>query len=154
MAQQPLEGIIAAPVSDDDLFRWHCALAGPPDTPYEHGLYQATLQFPRDYPLSPPTLRFVSEMWHPNVYPDGRVCISILHQPGDDPLHYEDASERWGPLQSVDKVLLSVLSLLGDPNCESPANVDAAREYRENRRKYDEKVRNLAVKSLGGIVHN
>ena len=46
------------------------------------------------------------------VYPDGTVCISILHTPGDDPTMYEQASERWSPVQSVEKVILSVISML------------------------------------------
>ena len=47
-----------------------------------------------------------------SVYPDGRVCISILHSPGDDPLGYETAAERWSPVQSIEKILLSVVSML------------------------------------------
>ncbi|KAF3338945.1 hypothetical protein FCM35_KLT16416 [Carex littledalei] len=58
------------------------------------------MTFPANYPNSPPTVRFTSEMWHPNVYPDGRVCISILHPPGDDPNGYELASERWTPVHT------------------------------------------------------
>lgn len=46
------------------------------------------------------------------VYPDGRVCISILHAPGDDPMGYESSAERWSPVQSVEKILLSVVSML------------------------------------------
>jgi ubiquitin-conjugating enzyme E2 G2 len=46
------------------------------------------------------------------VYADGNVCISILHTPGDDPTMYEQASERWSPVQSVEKVILSVISML------------------------------------------
>jgi ubiquitin-protein ligase len=50
------------------------------------------------------------------VYPDGRVCISILHAPGDDPMGYESSAERWSPVQSVEKILLSVVSMLaGEP---------------------------------------
>ena len=48
----------------------------------------------------------------PLVYTDGRVCISILHPPGDDPLQYESSSERWSPVQSIEKILLSVVSML------------------------------------------
>ena len=76
-------------------------------------------------------MRFISKIFHPNIYPDGRVCISILHAPGDDPLGYERSSERWSPVQSVEKVLLSVMSMLAEPNCESPANVDAAKMWRD-----------------------
>jgi ubiquitin-conjugating enzyme E2 G2 len=90
---------------------------------------------PPDYPLSPFKMKFDPPLFHPNsmpirlvillpvvrtlmmgacfpVYPDGNVCISILHTPGDDPLMYEQASERWSPVQSVEKVLLSVISML------------------------------------------
>jgi ubiquitin-conjugating enzyme E2 G2 len=47
-----------------------------------------------------------------SVYADGRVCISILHAPGDDPMGYESSAERWSPVQSVEKILLSVVSML------------------------------------------
>ena len=58
------------------------------------------------------------------VYPNGVVCISILHAPGDDPLRYESASERWSPVQGVRSVLLSVLSMLAEPNIESGADIE------------------------------
>lgn len=60
------------------------------------------------------------------VYKNGKVCISILHPPGDDPNEYETASERWSPVHTVESILHSVISLLATPNEDSPANVDAA----------------------------
>lgn len=57
---------------------------------------------------------------------NGDVCISILHEPGDDKYGYEKAAERWLPVHTVETILLSVISMLADPNYESPANVDAA----------------------------
>lgn len=57
-------------------------------------------------------MKFTCEFFHPNVYPNGTVCISILHPPGDDPNMYESSSERWSPVQSVEKILLSVVSML------------------------------------------
>lgn len=88
---------------------------------------------------------------HPfkTVYPSGLVCISILHPAGDDPNHYEHASERWSPIQSVEKILLSVMNLLAEPNDESPANVDAAKMWRDRRDEYDKKVRESVRRSLG-----
>lgn len=83
------------------------------------------------------------------VYPSGLVCISILHPAGDDPNHYEHASERWSPIQSVEKILLSVMNLLAEPNDESPANVDAAKMWRDRREEYDRKVRDSVKRSLG-----
>ena len=66
--------------------------------------FRATLEFPKDFPVMPPAMTFRTKMWHPNIYPDGRVCISILHAPGDDPLGYELSNERWSPVRSVEKV--------------------------------------------------
>jgi ubiquitin-conjugating enzyme E2 G2 len=83
------------------------------------------------------------------VYPSGLVCISILHPPGDDPNHYEHASERWSPIQSVEKILISVMSMLAEPNDESPANVEAAKMWRDRRAEYEKKVRDGVLRMLG-----
>ncbi|XP_021563262.1 ubiquitin-conjugating enzyme E2 R1-like, partial [Carlito syrichta] len=92
---------------------------------------QARLKFPVDYPYSPPAFRFLTKMWHPNIYETGDVCISILHPPVDDPQSGELPSERWNPTQNVRTILLSVISLLNEPNTFSPANVDASVMYRK-----------------------
>lgn len=60
------------------------------------------------------------------VHKDGEVCISILHEPGEDKYGYEKASERWLPIHTVETILISVISMISEPNDESPANVDAA----------------------------
>ncbi|OCT61299.1 hypothetical protein XELAEV_18047324mg [Xenopus laevis] len=65
------------------------------------------------------------------------VCISILHAPGDDPMGYESSAERWSPVQSVEKILLSVVSMLAEPNDESGANVDASKMWREDREQFN-----------------
>lgn len=130
------EGIIAGPVNDDNYFEWEAAITGPEGTVFEDGVFIARLVFPQDYPLNPPTMKFVSSIFHPNIYADGRVCISILHPPGDDPLGYEKSSERWSPVQSVEKILLSVMSMVAEPNINSPANVDAAKMWRDDRDKF------------------
>jgi len=83
------------------------------------------------------------------VYPNGNVCISILHAPGADPNGYEHESERWSPIQSVEKILISVMSMLAEPNDESPANVEAAKMWRDRRSDYEEIVRNNVRKALG-----
>lgn len=85
--------------------------------------------------------RFKNPLYHPNVYPDGRLCISILHAPGDDEMSGESAAIRWSPAQRVESVLLSVLSLLDDANIDSPANVDASVMFRDRKDEYVEMVR-------------
>ena len=113
----------------------------------EGGFFNAIMSFPPDYPQNPPGVRFTSEMWHPNVYPDGRVCISILHPPGDDPNGYELASERWSPVHTVETILLSIISMLSSPNDESAANIDAAKEWRDDRAEFKKKVGRVVRKS-------
>mmetsp|Transcript_11818 Transcript_11818/g.31978 ORF Transcript_11818/g.31978 Transcript_11818/m.31978 type:complete len:134 (+) Transcript_11818:80-481(+) len=127
---------------------WEIMLIGPSETMYEGGFFKATLEFPPDFPNMPPEMRFVSEMWHPNVYADGRVCISILHPPGEDKYNaQETAEERWRPILGVEQIILSVMSMLGDPNDESPANIDAAVMLREDRPAFKKKVRQCVRKS-------
>jgi ubiquitin-conjugating enzyme E2 R len=104
------------------------------------------MTFTDKYPYSPPTFKFLRPIYHPNIYPDGRVCISILHPPGEDEQSGELASERWSPLQGVESVLRSVLLLLDDPEIASPANVDAGVMYRDNRALYNSKAQD-AVKA-------
>merc|ERR1719324_1549784 len=103
--------------------------------------------FPKDYPNHPPTLRITSDFWHPNVYADGKVCISILHEPGDDRFGYESASERWLPIHTVESILVSVISMISSPNDESPANIDAAKMLRENKEEFDKRVRRCVRKT-------
>ncbi|KAH9279682.1 Ubiquitin-conjugating enzyme E2 G2 [Echinococcus granulosus] len=149
LTDNPPEGIVAGPVDESNFFEWEAFIMGPDGTPFEGGVFASRLSFPPDYPLSPPKMRFTSNIFHPNIYPDGRVCISILHTPGNDPLGYETPAERWSPVQSVEKILLSVISMLAEPNDESAANVDAAKTWRENRKLFDEMAMQSVRMSLG-----
>ncbi|KAG8754935.1 Ubiquitin-conjugating enzyme E2 7 [Serendipita sp. 396] len=138
----------AGPVSEEDMFAWEALIEGPKDTPFEGGVFLAKLAFPSDYPLSPFKMRFEPPLFHPNVYADGNVCISILHT-GEDRTGYELASERWSPVQSVEKVILSVISMLAEPNLESGANIDCCKLYRENKPEYERLVRESVRQQLG-----
>jgi ubiquitin-conjugating enzyme E2 R len=80
-------------------------------------------------------------LFHPNIYKDGKLCISILHAPGDDEMSGELAAERWSPAQRVESVLISILSLLDDAEVSSPANVDAGVMLRKNPEGYKKKVK-------------
>jgi ubiquitin-conjugating enzyme E2 R len=116
---------------------------------------QAEMRFPKDYPYAPPTFRFTTRhITHPNVYPDGNLCISILHQPGDDVQSGELASERWNVLHGVESVLRSVLLLMDDPEIKSPANVDASVMYRDKRSEYNVKASETVRKSKRDIPAN
>jgi len=110
--------------------------------------------FPADYPLMPPSLTFLAPVpFHPNIFENGGLCISILHPPEDDKFGYEHASERWSPVQSPESILVSVISLFHGPNTDSPANVEAARMLREERegttKDFRRRCRQCVRESLG-----
>lgn len=141
LTEEPVEGFVVNVPDESNLFEWDVAIFGPPSTLYEGGYFKAHMSFPSGYPYSPPTFRFLTKMWHPNIYESGDVCISILHPPVDDPQSGELPSERWNPTQNVRTILLSVISLLNEPNTFSPANVDASvmfRKWRESKGKESE----------------
>jgi ubiquitin-protein ligase len=99
----------SAGLNGDDLFNWSVCIMGPEGSLYEGGIFQASLQFPHSYPDNPPVMRFITPIFHPNIWPDGKVCISILHAPGEDPLNpQEQASERWLPIHNVFSICMSV----------------------------------------------
>ena len=136
-------------IDDDDLFNWSIIFEGPQDTLYESGFFKAVLKFPSDYPNNPPEMKFVTEMWHPNIYPDGKVCISILHPPGEDEHNeQESADERWRPILGVESIIISVISMLNDPNIESPANLDASVQFKDDLPAYKKKVKKLTQLSV------
>ncbi|KAI5359607.1 Putative ubiquitin-conjugating enzyme E2, ubiquitin-conjugating enzyme/RWD [Septoria linicola] len=135
--------------SDSSIFSWTVMLmlSDEQDSLYGGGCFRAKLTFPPDYPHSPPKLKFETPIFHPNVYPNGEVCISILHA-GEDQYGYEHASERWSPVQTPETILLSVISMLGSPNDESPANIEAGKMWREDRREFKKRVRRCVRDSM------
>lgn len=136
---------------DSNFFKWRVCFEGPSESLYEGGLFTAIMTFPQDFPNNPPDMRFETTMWHPNIYEDGRVCISILHPPGVDRFNeQESADERWRPILGIESILVSVLSMLVDPNLSSPANIDAAVHMKNDPEGYKKKVRQLTRKSIDG----
>ena len=122
-----------------DFFKWEGVIFGPCDSPYEGGTFKFIIEFPSEYPIKPPTFKFISKMYHPNIYIDGKPCISILNQ-GEDVYGYESKNERWSAISGVSTILLSIINMLAEPNLESPANVDAAKLYRENPKEFNRMV--------------
>lgn len=128
-------GISAAPLSEDNMFVWNASIIGPDESPWEGGIYALRLTFPPEYPDKPPAVRFMSEMWHPNVYSDGSLCLDIIQ-------------DSWSPIYTVSTILSSIQSLLTDPNPASPANPEAAKMYNTDLKSYKRRVRRCAERSL------
>lgn len=130
----------------DNFYKWDVILIGPPDTVFEGALINASIEFPQEYPNKAPSFYFNTPLFHPNIYPDGKVCISILHE-GVDEFGYESVSERWNPSQSVNSILMSIISMLSAPNFDSPANVDASKMWRENFEQYKKIIYKLVAQN-------
>lgn len=122
-----LNGIKIYPNSEDALF-WLAVIDGPPETPYEKGKFQLAVRFRDNYPIKPPSVQFLDIPFHPNIYRDGKICVDILQS-------------EWSPAMNVEKVLVSIRSLLMDPNPKSPANREAANLFVNNYDEYCSKVR-------------
>ncbi|ELV11796.1 Drebrin-like protein, partial [Tupaia chinensis] len=111
----------AGPVGDD-LFHWQATIMGPNDSPYQGGVFFLTIHFPTDYPFKPPKVAFTTKIYHPNINTNGSICLDILRS-------------QWSPALTVSKVLLSVCSLLCDPNPEDPLVPEIAHTYKADREK-------------------
>ncbi|CAF0756480.1 unnamed protein product [Didymodactylos carnosus] len=148
LLKEPVEGFTVKLDDNTNLYKWHVGIFGPPDTLYAGGYYKADMEFPTTYPFAPPKVRFLTKMWHPNIYENGEVCISILHPPTEDPQSGEHASERWNPTQNVRTILMSIISLLNEPNCSSPANVDASVMYRKFKEHKDPEYETIIKKQV------
>jgi len=152
MQTDPPAGVSASPIADN-VMTWYdlalfvfevmrCCLTpirnaviiGPADTPFEDGTFRLVMQFEEAYPNKPPGVKFVSQMFHPNVYGTGELCLDILQN-------------RWSPTYDVAAILTSIQSLLNDPNTSSPANVEASNLYKDNRKEYMKRVRETVEKS-------
>ncbi|KAI9843464.1 MAG: hypothetical protein M1837_006310 [Sclerophora amabilis] len=129
-------------LENENIYKWNVALMiVNPESLYYGGYFKAKMTFPHNYPYSPPDFKFIHPLFHPNIYSDGKLCISILHPPGEDEMSGETAAERWSPIQGVESVLVSILSLLDDAEVSSPANVDAGVLLRKSKEEFKEMVK-------------
>ncbi len=119
---------------ENNFLIWNFILIGPEDTIYEGGMFDGEIMFPYNYPIEPPKVKF-NNMVHPNIHRTGEVCISILHQ-GRDLYGYEKDYERWNPSHGVDSIMMSIISMLSEPNFESPANIEYSKLWKDEPDKY------------------
>merc|ERR1712203_270006 len=133
LQEDPPAGVSGAP-TDNNILLWNAVIFGPADTPFEDGTFKLTIEFTEEYPNKPPVVRFISKMFHPNVYADGSICLDILQN-------------RWSPTYDVSSILTSIQSLLDEPNPNSPANSQAAQLFQENRREYEKRVASIVEQS-------
>ncbi|CAG2248721.1 UBC9 [Mytilus edulis] len=116
-----------------NLLNWECAIPGKKGTPWEGGLYRLRMLFKEDYPSSPPKCKFEPPLFHPNVYPSGTVCLSLL-----------DEEKDWRPAVTIKQILLGIQELLNEPNIKDPAQAEAYTIYCQNRTEYERRVKEQA----------
>ncbi len=126
LKEENIEGVNIIPT--ENILIWEADIEGPVGTPFEEGIFRLSLKFSNDYPLVPPSVKFITDIYHPNVYKDGKICVDILQS-------------EWSPGQNISSILISIRSLLIDPNPNSPANRDAAVIFLRNRNEYDKRVK-------------
>ena len=128
LSKEPTPEITAGPINSNDPFKWQATINGPSDSPYEGGTFYLSINFPQDYPFKPAKFQFTTKIYHPNVNPNGAICLDIL-------------SNQWSPALTTSKVLMSLQSLLTDPNPDDPLVADIARLYKNDRNKYDQNAK-------------
>lgn len=120
--------LYAAAPSKDDPFHWTATIKGPSESPYQHGMFFLSIRFPTDYPFKPPKVTFSTKIYHPNISSKGEICLDIL-------------GTQWSPVLTVSKILLSISSLLSDPNPNNPLEPEIARIFKTDRLTYNRLAR-------------
>ncbi|SIO73319.1 ubiquitin-conjugating enzyme E2 D/E [Babesia microti strain RI] len=132
LTKDPPTNCSAGPVGDD-MFHWQATIMGPHNSLYQNGIYFLNIHFPSDYPFKPPKVMFTTKVYHPNINNNGAICLDIL-------------KDQWSPALTISKVLLSISSLLTDPNPDDPLVPEIAQLYKQNRSLYESTVRDWVQK--------
>mmetsp|Transcript_6991 Transcript_6991/g.11477 ORF Transcript_6991/g.11477 Transcript_6991/m.11477 type:complete len:157 (+) Transcript_6991:135-605(+) len=113
-----------------NLLKWNCGIPGKENTLWANAVFPLTLEFTEEYPAKPPRCRFPGGFFHPNVFPSGTVCLSILNE-----------DEDWKPSITVKQILQGIQDLLDNPNPNSPAQEEAYRLFISNLEEYTRRVK-------------
>ena len=122
IVKDPPSNCSAGPVNED-LFHWTATIMGPSETPYQGGVFYLEIHFPADYPFKPMKINFTTKIYHPNIDSSGNICLDIL-------------KSNWSPALTISKVLLSICSLLDEPNPDDPLVIEIANLYKNKRSKF------------------
>ena len=126
--KDPVPNCSAGPKNDNDIYCWCATIMGPEGTPYYGGVFHLELLFTTKYPIKPPQVRFKTKIFHPNIDENGGICIDIL-------------KDAWNPLLSVRTILLSICSLLNDPNTDDPLVPHIGNLYKNHKEQFIEEAK-------------
>ncbi|KAI8369267.1 ubiquitin-conjugating enzyme/RWD-like protein [Radiomyces spectabilis] len=133
LTKNPPAGV-SARASDDDVFKWEGTLLGPEDSPYAGGVFKLDIVFNVDYPFKPPSIKFATKIYHPNIDDDGSICVDLLKP------------DVWKPATKIAQVLVSISLLLQEPNPEDPLVASIAEVYNTNRPKFNKMAKEYVKK--------
>jgi ubiquitin-conjugating enzyme E2 D/E len=139
LQKDPPAGCSAGPICKDgieDMYSWEGVIFGPSDSPYAGGVFKLLIHFPTEYPFKVPHVQFKTKIYHPNINSAGGICLDIL-------------KNQWSPALTISKVLLSILSLLTDPNPNDPLVPEIAQLYKTDKAAYDAKARQYTMLYAG-----
>ena len=131
LAKSPIPNCSAGP-EKDDISKWDATIFGPEGTPYENGIFKLKIDFTSEYPFKPPIIRFVTKMYHCNINSDGYICLDILNK-------------NWSPALSIGKVLISICSLLAEPNPDDPLVGSIADLLIKNKNLHDSNAKEYTI---------
>jgi ubiquitin-conjugating enzyme E2 D/E len=134
-AKNRLQKICSAHPKEDNLFEWMACIYGPEDSVYEGGRFYVSMQFTSKYPFQPPIVKFKTPIYHPNISPEGSICLDILK------------TQAWSPALTIDKLLVSICSLLTDPNPDDPLVPHIGDEYKQHRDIFNMKAKQHTIEN-------
>ena len=130
--KDPPSNCNAGPINEN-IFKWYGTIIGPSDSPYSGGLFELVISFPENYPFKPPKVKFQTPIYHPNIDKYGNICLDTL-------------GNNWSPALTIIKVLLSISSLLTDPNPNDPLDKQIADIYNNDIEKYKKNAREFTIR--------
>mmetsp|Transcript_1771 Transcript_1771/g.3891 ORF Transcript_1771/g.3891 Transcript_1771/m.3891 type:complete len:160 (+) Transcript_1771:144-623(+) len=137
-------GFYARPTSSPDgssnMMKWEAGIPGKEGSDWEGGVYKVHMEFSEEYPSRPPKCKFVPPLFHPNVYPSGTICLSILNE-----------EEGWRPAITIKQILIGIQDLLDEPNPDSPAQSEAYQMFINNKAGYKSRVLQEARKNAPSV---
>jgi len=132
MKKNPPDNCSAGPSDENDLFVWRATIMGPEGSPYHGGIFNLSINIPADYPFKAPKIMFTTKIYHCNVNSNGAICLDIL-------------KDNWSPALTISKALLSICSLMDDPNPNDPLVPDIANLFVKDRERHDQNARNFTT---------
>lgn len=132
ISQKPPPGISLFQKDDANFTNLEALLIGPEDSPYKDGVFKIEIIVAENYPFSPPGVKFLTQIYHPNIDNSGRICLDLLKMP---------PKGGWKPTISLEGLLIAVRMLLQYPNPDDALMAEIGFEYKQCKTEFEKKAR-------------